>query len=127
MSECLETKQGVENSCPISTQTAPHFLWSDGCEGWWLKKDGKFTVISEIMPPSAAETRHLHKKTEQFFYVLEGALTIEIEGHEHRLKDHEGIVIPPGVPHKVTNSSQQSASFLVISCPDSHGDRVDLE
>jgi mannose-6-phosphate isomerase-like protein (cupin superfamily) len=114
-------------ACVNSTKTAPHFLWGEGCEGWWLKQGGKFTVISEIMLPHASELRHLHENTEQFFYVLEGALTIELDGQEYKLEQHNGMVIPPMSPHRVFNSSNQVVKFLVISCPDSHEDRVNLE
>jgi len=51
--------------------------------------------ISEIMPPDTSEIRHLHKSAEQFFYVLEGALAIELEGHNHQLKQHEGLIVLP--------------------------------
>lgn len=92
-----EPKQPIGNKC-VSTKTAPHFRWGERCDGWWLKKDGSFTVIEEIMPAGGSEIRHLHQQTEQFFYILEGALILELNGVEHHLKDGDAMVVPPGVP-----------------------------
>lgn len=119
-------KQSVENKC-VSTKTAPHFLWGECCDGWWLKKGGSFTVIEEMMPKGTSEIRHFHHRTEQFFYILEGALILELDGVEHPLKEGDSIVVSPCVLHRVFNKSPQSVRFLVVSCPDSREDRIDLE
>jgi len=36
---------------------------------------------------------------------------------------HEGIEIPPHQPHQMRNDSQEDVEFLVISQPNSRGDR----
>ncbi|MBP6918902.1 MAG: GNAT family N-acetyltransferase [Legionellaceae bacterium] len=112
---------------PQSIQTAPHFIWGNACEGWWLHQDEKFTVISELMPPNTAELRHYHKHTDQFFYCLQGELWIQFHHEECVLQDHEGIHIPAGAPHQVKNNSSNNVRFLVFSSSTSHNDRVDLE
>ena len=106
---------------------APHFAWGDACNGWWLKNDGNFTVLTETMPPGAAEKNHYHKQTEQFFYCLKGSLTIQFTEGEQVLSEHEGCSITPGTPHKIKNMSNDVIQFLVISSSNSHNDRVDLE
>jgi mannose-6-phosphate isomerase-like protein (cupin superfamily) len=111
----------------ISIKNAPHFVWGKGCNGYWLKKDGLFTIISEIMPSGAAEKRHLHRSTEQFFYCLNGILSIELNGDEHTLYEGDGITIPPDAPHTVYNSSGKNVNFLVISCPNLLEDKVHTE
>lgn len=120
------------NLCPepssvISTKTAPHFLWGDKCDGWWLKKNGRFTVIFESMPKGAAEIKHFHNIIEQFFYVLEGELNIEVDNVSYHLQQNESIIIMPQSVHKVYNQSEQDVKFLVVSSPDSHEDRVNVE
>ena len=111
----------------ISTQNAPHFTWGNACDGWWLKKDGRFTVITEIMPPGTAEKKHYHKLTEQFFYCLQGELIIQLEDKKIHLLAHEGYGVGSGVSHKVKNTTNEMVHFLVISSPNSHDDRVDVE
>lgn len=110
----------------ISLQDAEHYLWGQKCDGWWLKKDGLFTVIVEHMPPGTFEQKHFHQTTEQFFYCLEGTLAIQCKESDYMLKPGEGLSIRAGVIHKVMNLSDESVRFLVVSCPNSHKDRVDV-
>ena len=119
----------MNDRCPVnaSTHTAPHYMWGDACDGWWLKQSGKFTVIAESMPSGASEKNHLHKEMEQFFYCLAGVLSVEISGILFKLKAHEGITVLPGLAHQVKNNTDSVVEFLVISCPNSHEDRVDIE
>ncbi|HFL2713452.1 TPA: GNAT family N-acetyltransferase [Legionella pneumophila] len=110
-----------------SIKNATYFAWGDGCEGWWLKNDGHFTVVYETMPAGSFETKHYHKKTEQFFYCLQGQLAIEFEDYEQILREYEGISIKTGIPHKVKNNSESPVCFLVVSSPNLPQDRVNLE
>ncbi|HAT4455398.1 TPA: GNAT family N-acetyltransferase [Legionella pneumophila] len=112
---------------PVSLNNAPHFKWGQGCDGWWLKNDGQFTVIYETMLVGSYEIKHYHQETEQFFYCLQGQLIIEFESYEQVLQEQEGISIKAGVAHKVKNSSENSVSFLVVSSPHLPKDRVNLE
>ena len=43
---------------------------------------------------------HKHDKEDEFFFVLEGELIIELEGETVRLKPHQGYTIPRGVVHR---------------------------
>ena len=108
----------------ISKSTAEHYAWDDGCDGWHLVRSAQLSVIHERMPPSAMEVRHLHRSTRQFFFVLDGVLTVELPHVHEILRAHEGIEVPPGTPHKVVNASNIPAEFLVVSQPPSHNDRV---
>jgi len=82
------------------------------------------SVIEEQMPTGAREQRHRHAKARQFFYVLEGQLTMEIDGGFHLLRAGEGIEIAPGQRHQAINDSAADVRFLVISSPPAHGDRI---
>lgn len=76
------------------------------------------------MPPCSEEIKHYHQKAEQFFYVLDGTLTIEMDGHVFVIQTNEGCHILPNVIHQVKNTSKETVEFLVISSPQSHGDRI---
>ena len=114
----------------INFENAQTYSWGDGCQGWWLKDSGRFSVISEIMPSNSFEKKHFHKAAEQFFYCLQGKLQIEIwdgaNSQLYYLFENEGLVIPANYPHKVGNISNEDVKFLVISSPNSHQDRFDL-
>ena len=114
---------------PISITNAEHYTWPsaispDPCDGWHLHRSESLSVIEERMPPGTAEQRHMHQRTTQFFYVLTGELTIELDGKEHHLTPGTGLTVPAQTPHQVLNRGREDACFLVISQPPSHGDRV---
>jgi mannose-6-phosphate isomerase-like protein (cupin superfamily) len=108
----------------ISIENAEHYAWGKNCDGWHLVKSSKLSVIQERIPPGTSETRHFHKRSRQFFYVLFGIAVIEADGKREILNAREGIEILPGIPHQIFNESDRDVEFLVISQPPSHGDRT---
>ena len=86
-------------------------------------KNDRIQVIQEKMPPGTSETRHLHRKAQQFFYVLSGEAALEIDGHLVVLHQREGALVQPGSAHRMQNMSKRHLEFLVTSEPPSHGDR----
>lgn len=108
----------------ISKREAEHYRWGQGCDGWHLVKASGLSVIHERMPSGAAEERHLHRTSRQFFFVLSGEVVLETGGQREALRAHEGVEVPPGIPHQVFNESDDDAEFVVVSQPPSHGDRV---
>jgi len=109
----------------ISTTSAEHYTWGDHCDGWYLVRTPELNIIEELMPPGTSEARHHHQRARQFFFVLEGELTMEIEHHEFLLKAGEGIEIAPGQQHQAMNRGQVPLRIVVTSQPPSHGDRID--
>ncbi|HXC97587.1 MAG TPA: cupin domain-containing protein [Edaphobacter sp.] len=108
----------------ISSKSAEHYKWGTDCDGWNLVKTPELSIIEELIPPSANEVRHSHRHARQFFYVLEGELTLEVEDHEFILQAGEGLEISPGQKHQAFNRSNSPTRILVTSQPPSHGDRV---
>ncbi|MEI7732560.1 MAG: cupin domain-containing protein [Verrucomicrobiota bacterium] len=109
---------------PISKHTAEHYAWGDGCDGWHLMKSDSLAVIQETVPPGTSETAHHHQHSRQFFFVLEGGLSIWSPEGVTRLCAGEGVQVEPGMVHRVWNPTEAPVHFLVISSPPSHGDRV---
>jgi mannose-6-phosphate isomerase-like protein (cupin superfamily) len=112
----------------ISTKTAEHYKWGGpqgtDCDGWHLVKTPELSIIEELMPPGTSEARHFHTHARQFFFILEGELTLEVEHHDFVLKTGEGLEVSPGQQHQAINHSTQSVRILVTSQPPSHGDRT---
>lgn len=108
---------------PVSSSSAEHYEWGQHCDGWHLLKNDSLSVIQEQMPPGATEQRHRHAKARQFFYVLTGKLTLEMEGTSHVLAAGSGIEVPPGAAHTASNMGPETVGFLVMSQPPAQGDR----
>jgi mannose-6-phosphate isomerase-like protein (cupin superfamily) len=110
-----------------SKASAEHYSWGKLCDGWHLVKNHELSVIQERMPPHTSEVKHYHKKSRQFFFVLSGMATMDIDGQDIVLGPQEGIEVPSLKPHQIHNKSDEDVEFLVVSQPASHGDRVLVE
>ena len=68
-------------------------------------------AVAEI-PPGAESGRHTHPG-EEFGYVLEGTLTLELQGKPATTKKAgEGFIIPAGTVHNAKNTSKAVAKVL---------------
>jgi mannose-6-phosphate isomerase-like protein (cupin superfamily) len=115
----------------VSRQTASRYKWGgpheDNCDGWHLVRTPDLSIIEEFMPPGTSELRHHHVRSRQFFYVLQGELTLEVEQHSFILQAGEGLEVSPGQAHQAYNRSENPVRILVTSQPPSHGDRVNTD
>ncbi len=114
---------------PISSANAENYKWGGpagtDCDGWFLVRTPEINIIEERMPAGASETRHVHVHARQFFYVLEGELTMEVNGEDVVVRAREGVEVAPGSIHQATNRSLGTTRVLVTSQPPSHGDRLE--
>ncbi len=111
----------------ISRENAEHYTWGEGCDGWHLSKSQALSVIHERVPFGSSEVRHFHNKAEQFFFVLSGIATLEVESDIYQLQRFQGFQVKAGLAHTLTNQNKEDLELLVISTPPSHGDRVNVE
>lgn len=117
----------TDNVNKVSKQNAEKYVWGDNCEGWYFHKHSELTIIRETMPPGTSEQLHYHKKSLQFFFILSGEALFEIDGEIILLNSNEGITVKPGLKHCIKNNSETDLEFLVISHPESHDDRINVE
>jgi len=128
-SQYQHLKRSMEKSVfGISDVTnSEHYIWGIQCDGWHLVQTPGLSVIKEMMPAHTSENLHYHKKAQQYFYILSGSATFEINGQQVMVTANRGISIKSGMVHRILNSHDSDLEFLVISQPPSHGDRVNLE
>lgn len=107
----------------VNTQNVEHYQWGDGCDGWHLVKSPTLSVIQERVPSGKSEQRHFHEKAEQFFFVISGFATLEVNGDTFVLPPQNGVHVPAGVAHCLSNQHKEDLVFTVTSTPPSHGDR----
>lgn len=109
----------------ISPATAPHYTWADVCDGWKLVDTPNLSVIQERMPTGTQEVQHRHSRVRQFFYVLRGELTLDVEGAAHVIPATSGLEVGPEQVHQARNEGGEDVEFLVISDGISRDDRVE--
>ncbi|HXV09435.1 MAG TPA: cupin domain-containing protein [Burkholderiales bacterium] len=110
----------------ISIANAEHYGWGDGCDGWHLLQDPRLSVIHERVPVGKGEVSHYHSVAQQFFFIISGRASVELDGRLIHLTPGEGLHVAPGRTHKFRNAGDTAVEFLVISSPTSRGDRKDV-
>jgi mannose-6-phosphate isomerase-like protein (cupin superfamily) len=121
----IHTK-GISMTKVTDITNAEHYVWGEVCDGWHLLKTPDLSVIQERVPAGAGEVWHFHSKARQYFYVLSGTATIELEDGEISFGANQGVHIAPGVHHRFKNGGESEVVFIVISSPSTVGDRENV-
>ena len=109
----------------VSKENTEHYYWGNKCRGWHFVKSKSLSIIEERMPPNTSEEKHYHEFSEQFFYILKGKATFEIEQDIIEVSKGEGVYIKPQIIHQINNLQSSELEFIVISQPTTKGDRID--
>lgn len=67
------------------------------------------------VPAGAATQRHYHCLAEEFYFVLEGEGTMEIDGETRQVGVGDAILIPAGAWHTIT--AEKALRFLCCCAP----------
>ena len=79
------------------------------------------SLAEASIPAGRSTDRHYHKKSEEFYFLLEGNGTMEIDGEKRSVAPGDAILIPPGAWHQITAST--ALRFLCCCAPPySHDD-----
>jgi len=100
-----------------------HYQWGDGCDGWVLVDTEALSVKQERMPPNTAEALHYHKHSQQFFFILRGTATFEVESQTFRVTAGEGFHVKAGGKHRIINEADEDLEFVLSSQPSTSNDR----
>jgi quercetin dioxygenase-like cupin family protein len=69
-------------------------------------------------PPGGGSPRGRHThEWEQLFYVLDGVMSIEVDGQRHEVGPGNLIVFPAGMPHRNWNDTDSDTVHLAINVP----------
>ena len=107
-------------------QGSEHYQWGNQCAGWTMVDEEALSIKLESMPPETSESRHFHHHAQQFFFILKGSATFEIENEVLVVRANEGILIKPSQKHKISNAGTVLLEFILVSQPSTFNDRVNL-
>jgi putative monooxygenase len=63
--------------------------------------------------PGERISEHYHPYSEEFIFVVSGALDAQLEGKSHRLGARDALLIPLNVRHRLVNDGEEEA-FIVF-------------
>ncbi|MFG1751960.1 cupin domain-containing protein [Streptosporangium sandarakinum] len=62
-------------------------------------------------------SEHYHPYSEEFLYVVRGAVTVRVDGADTPVATGEGLLVPIGARHRVTNLAAEPAEVVFHLCP----------
>jgi mannose-6-phosphate isomerase-like protein (cupin superfamily) len=76
-------------------------------------------VFIVILEPGEAPPLHVHHDTEQVFYLLQGAGTLQIGDEDPQslaVKPRDLVRIPPHTPHRIRCAGAEPVVYLSVDC-----------
>lgn len=77
----------------------------------------QFTALEIVVPPHCGAPMHSHATDSEFFYVLEGTLTISDPDGDIEARPGDFCFLRAGGSHAFRNNSEQNARALVMVTP----------
>lgn len=75
------------------------------------------SLAEATVPAGSATQRHYHRLSEEFYFILEGAGVMEVDGEAQDVGPGDAILIPPGAWHQITADASGSLRFLCCCAP----------
>jgi quercetin dioxygenase-like cupin family protein len=76
---------------------------------------GAFAQVETDDPQGTAPPLHIHRHEEETFYVLDGELSVFVDGRELRLSSGDFAVVPRGIPHAYLVRSERARVLVTFS------------
>jgi quercetin dioxygenase-like cupin family protein len=76
-----------------------------------------FVAMENIEPPGGGTPLHRHSREDEFFHVIEGQLSIFVDGKTITLSAGQSLFAPRSIPHSFKNCSTSPVKFLVFCTP----------
>lgn len=87
----------------------------------------RLSVAEARIEPGAATREHLHRSSEEVYYILKGEGEIHVGGEKARICEGDVVLIPPNSRHYVVNTQEEELIILcACSPPYSHRDTLIL-
>ena len=79
------------------------------------------SLAEASLPTGNATDRHYHKLSEEFYFILDGTGTMEIDGESQKIAPGDAVLIPANAWHQIT--AETPLRFLCCCAPPySHDD-----
>ena len=75
---------------------------------------GHYGLIEIVVPAGIGSPWHVHPEEDEWFYVLEGEMTVIVDGNETVLGPMDSCTITPDEVRKIENRSNNTCKMLVV-------------
>ncbi len=81
-------------------------------------------LVLMTLPPGQDIGRETHRTHDQFFRIEQGKGAVVIDGVTQSFKDGDGIIVPAGAVHNLTNTGDTPLRLYTIYGPPNHVDAL---
>ena len=79
---------------------------------------GDFSLMERTLPPGGRRPPpHRHTNCSEAYFVLDGRVSVVIEGEDHQLGPEGFVLVPRGTAHTFGNGGDAPARLLVLHAP----------
>lgn len=79
---------------------------------------GAYALLEAVVPPgSPGPPPHTHTREEEGFYILDGRITVTIDGRDSVAAPGAFVLLPRHIPHKFRNDGDVPARMLITISP----------
>lgn len=82
-----------------------------------VQSEGSYCMLEISSPAGRATPNHKHQHEDETIHILEGELSVDIEGALHTLRTGETLLLQRGTAHQLINRSDRAVRYLVICAP----------
>lgn len=80
--------------------------------------DGDLSLMERTLPPGGRRPLpHRHTNCSEAYFVLEGLVSVVVEGEELTVGPEGFVLVPRGTAHTFGNSTENEARLLVVHAP----------
>lgn len=80
------------------------------------------SLAEATLPAGTSTQRHYHRASEEFYFILEGIGTMEVDGDSKDVAPGDAILIPPGSRHQISATTATLRFLCCCAPPYAHED-----
>ena len=96
---------------------ADYAIRATPCNVTNVDSGGAFSAFENITPAKQGPPLHLHRREDEWFYVVSGRFLFEIDGKRTEFGEGGSVFAPRDLPHRWANTSPETAVLLVTLFP----------
>ena len=82
-----------------------------------LHGNRNLSLAEASVPVGSATLLHLHKRSEEIYYILDGEGVMTLGNERFEVKPGDSILISPETPHQIQNTGKIALRFLCCCAP----------
>ncbi len=97
--------------------TVPALKTGASCKLTAKDTGGTYSIFELVTPPRTGPPRHVHRREDEWHYILKGEFLFEVGGVKYMLQTGASIWAPRDIPHVWANTATIDARMILMCQP----------